>query len=174
MEACESLSYNLLFTSTFYKGSQLSFSEVLHSDIPDGILSYGDIDRIVFSELTALNIPIIVLDSSRRNGDPCFSVQVDYEHAALTATKHLLELGHKDIAFIGNNKQHDFNLLVFEGFRRATSGANIALSTKRIQLNVYDEDSLDSCIDEALSGPQLPTALFCATDFYAMRALRKL
>lgn len=174
MEACESLSYNLLITSTFFKGAGLAFSDVLRSDMLDGILSFGDIDRAVYAELKSLNIPIIVLDSSRRTGDLCLSVQVDYEHAAYTATKHLLDLGHKDIAFIGNNKQHDFNLLVFEGFRRATSEAKIALGTNRIQLNVYDEDSLGSCIDEALSGLRLPTALFCATDFYAMRALRKL
>ena len=174
MEACESLSYNLLFASTFYKGSQLTFSDVLRSDMLDGILTYGDVDRIVFSELKTLNIPIIVLDSSRRNGEPCLSVQVDYEHAAYTATKHLIDLGHRNIAFIGNNKQHDFNLLVFEGFRRATSEADIALSTNRIQLNVYNEEALGPCIDEALGGTHLPTALFCATDFYAMRALRRL
>lgn len=174
MEACESLSYNLLITSTYYKDGRLTFSDVLRSDMLDGILSYGDIDRAVFAELKTLNIPIIALDSSRRSGEPCLSVQVDYEHAAYSATRHLLDLGHQDIAFIGNNKQHDFNLLVFEGFRRATSEANIALGTNRIQLNVYDEESLGSCIDEALSGTQLPTALFCATDFYAMRALRKL
>jgi DNA-binding LacI/PurR family transcriptional regulator len=174
MEACEGLSYNLLIASTFYKDNKLTFSDFLRSDMLDGILSYGDIDHSVQSELTALNIPIIVLDSSRRSNELCFSVQVDYEHAAYTATKHLLDLGHEDIAFIGNNKQHDFNLLVFEGFRRATLNANIALGANRIQLNVYDEESLGSCIDEALSGPQLPTALFCATDFYAMRALRKL
>jgi DNA-binding LacI/PurR family transcriptional regulator len=174
MEACESLSYNLLFASTFYKGSQLTFSDVLRSDMLDGILTYGDVDRIVFSELKTLNIPIIVLDSSRRSGEPCLSVQVDYEHAAYTATKHLIDLGHRDIAFIGNNKQHDFNLLVFEGFRRATSEADIALSTNRIQLNVYNEEALGPCIDEALGGTHLPTARFCATDSYAMRALRRL
>ena len=174
MEACESLSYNLLITSTFYKGKELSFSDVLRSDMLDGILSYGDIDRVVFAELKALNIPIIVLDSSRRASDLCLSVQVDYEHAAYTATRHLLDLGHRDIAYIGNNKQHDFNLLVFEGFRRATTEAKIALGTNRIQLNVYDEDALGPCIDEALSGPQMPTAIFCATDFYAMRTMRRL
>ncbi len=174
MEACENLSYNLLFASTFYKGSELTFSDILRSDILDGILSYGDIDRIVLSELKTRNVPIIVLDSSRRSGDVCLSVQVDYEHAAYTATKYLIDLGHRDIAFIGNNKQHDFNLLVFEGFRRATSEADIALSTNRIQLNVYNEESLGPCIDEALGGAHLPTALFCATDFYAMRALRRL
>lgn len=174
MEACESLSYNLLLASTFYRGAELTFSDALHSDMLDGILSYGDIDRVVLSELKTLNIPIIVLDSSRRSGDPCLSVQVDYEHAAYIATKHLIDLGHRDIAFIGNNKQHDFNLLVFEGFQRATMEASIALSTNRIQLNVYDEESLGLCIDEALSGAHLPTAIFCATDFYAMRALRRL
>lgn len=174
MEACESLSYNLLIASTFYKGSELKFSDVLRSDMLDGILSYGDIDHNVFFELKALNIPIIVLDSSRQTGELCHSVQVDYEHAAYIATNHLVGLGHRDIAFIGNNKQRDFNLLVFGGFQRATSEADIALSTNRIQLNVYDEDSLDLCINEALSGTQMPTAIFCATDFYAMRTLQNL
>jgi LacI family transcriptional regulator len=174
MEACEHLPFNLIFAATYYKGSELAFSEVLRSDMIDGILSYGDIDPIVFSELKALNLPIVVLDSSRRAEELYLSVQVDYEHAAYTATRHLIDLGHRDIALIGNSKLQDFNLLVFEGFQRATSEANIALGTNRIQLNVYDEASLDSCVNDALSGEQMPTAFFCATDYYAMRTLARL
>jgi DNA-binding LacI/PurR family transcriptional regulator len=138
MEACENLSYNLLFASTFYKGNTLTFSDVLRSEALGGILSYGDIDRIVLSQIQSLNIPIVVLDSSRRTGDMCFSVQVDYEDAAFTATRHLIDLGHRDIAFIGNDKLHTISTFWYSkdsGAPRAE--ANIALGTNRIQLKRF-------------------------------------
>ncbi|NLW53465.1 MAG: LacI family transcriptional regulator, partial [Clostridiaceae bacterium] len=100
----------------------------------------------------------------------------DYRTAAFRAATYLINMGHRDIAYIGNHSEtlQDFNLLTFSGFQKATSQNNISLGTNRIQLEAHDEDSLQECINKALNGPSRPTALFCTTDYYAILAIRYL
>lgn len=171
--ACDQLPYTLILTSAYHQGNEIILSDVLRSGSIDGVITYGDLERDVQSELNNLGIPIVVLDSSRKSEEQ-FAVRVDYAMAAYTAAKHLIDLGHRDIAYIGNDKLHDFNLLTFSGFQRATTEHSLPLDMNRIQINVYDEESLYICIDEALKGECAPTALFCATDFYAIHAIRHL
>lgn len=175
INACKNLPFNLIMTTVYRDGNAICFSDILHSDIIDGILLYGDLDNSILEELNSLKKPFVVLDSSRRTDDN-FAVRVDYMTAAYKAASYLIENGHRDIAYIGNRNKsvQDFNFLTFGGFQKATSENNIALSTNRIQLDVQDEKSLHLCIDKALHGVQMPTAFFCATDFYAILTLHYL
>ena len=172
-QACEKLPYNFLVASTYYENNKLVFSDVLRSANIGAIVAYGDISRDILPELSSLDIPILVLDSSRKE-DNLLAVRVDYAAAAYTATRHLIDLGHTDIAYIGNDSLHDFNYLTFSGFQKATMEEGITLGMNRIQISVHDDDSLTGCIEQALSGPKPPTALFCATDVYAIHAIRYL
>jgi LacI family transcriptional regulator len=172
IQACSKLPYHFIVASTYYDGNKLVFSDVLRSPNLNAIVSYGDISTDILSDIINLNVPVLVLDSSRNNN--LLAVQVDYAAAAYTATQYLIELGHRDIAFIGNDSLHDFNFLVFSGFQKATTEHGITLGVNRIQLSVHDETSLIDCIEHALVGPKPPTALFCATDFYAIHAIRYL
>jgi LacI family transcriptional regulator len=173
IQACEKLPYNFLVASTFFEDNKSAFSDCLRSADLDAIVAYGDISRDILPELNSLNIPILVLDSSRKE-DNMLAVRVDYAAAAYTATQHLLDLGHKDIAYIGNDSLQDFNYLTFSGFQKATTEKGITLGMNRIQISVHDEESLIGCIEQALSGSKPPTALFCATDVYAIHAIRYL
>ncbi len=171
--ACNKLPYTLILTSVYHSEDETVLSDVLHSGNIDGIITYGDVEKLVRRDLNNLGIPIVVLDSSRKSEDQ-LAVRVDYELAAYKAATHLIDLGHKDIAYIGNDKLHDFNLLTFSGFQRAATEHSLPLGMNRIQLNVYDEPSLYACIDDTLKGETIPTALFCVTDYYAIHAIRYL
>ena len=173
--SCRELPYNLIMTSVYRTDNNIAFSDILHSGLVDGIIVYGDLEIDVLNELKNLHIPFVILDSSRIN-DTNYAVRVDYKTAAYKAACHLINLGHRDIAYIGNNNKslYDFNLLTFSGFKKATSENDIALSTNRIQLEVTDKKSLHLCIDKALQGSNKPTAIFCATDYYGILAIRYL
>jgi DNA-binding LacI/PurR family transcriptional regulator len=173
IQSCEKLPYYFLVASIFYEGNKLVFSDMLRCTDLDAIVAYGDINGDILPEVNRLNVPILVLDSSRKE-DNLLAVRVDYAAAAYTATRHLIDLGHRDIAYIGNDSLSDFNYLTFSGFQKATTEEGITLGMNRIQISVHDEASLINCIEHALSGPQPPTALFCATDFYAIHAIRYL
>mgnify|MGYP001016907849 CR=1 FL=1 len=173
MQACNRLPCNLILASAYYENDEVILSDIMYSNQIDGILLYGDISRRILTKLYSLDIPMVALDSSRKNTD-ILSVYVNYSDAAYTATCHLLELGHRDIAYIGNEQLHEFNISTFSGFQTATTEYDITLATNRIQFNVFDEDTLYQSLDAILSGSTQPTALFCATDYYAIHAIKHL
>ena len=173
--ACRSLPYNLIMASVYHEGDEIRFSDVLRSGRTDGLLVFGDPDPEMLSAINALGIPFVILDSSRRTAT-CSAVYVDYKEAAYLAACYLIDHGHRDIAYIGNNSVsvRDFTLLTFRGFQKATESRNISLSTNRIQLDINDEETLRLAIDRALSGPSRPTALLMCADYYAVHAIRYL
>ncbi len=170
MQVCDEPNISLIMMSVQIQNGEAMLPNALYMDNLDGIIVYGDLDRRIEQELEKLAIPTVVLDSSRhglRN-----AVYVDYANAAYVATRYLIDLGHRDIAYLGNDRMHDFNLQTFGGFQRATTESGLQLSTDRIQLNVYDETTLTKCIDNVFQGAAKPTALFCAADCYAIHAIR--
>ena len=173
--ACRTLPYNLIMASVYHDGEEIRFSDVLRSGRTDGLLVFGDPDPEMLGAINALGLPFVILDSSRRSSN-CSAVYVDYKEAAYMAACYLIDHGHRDIAYIGNNSVsvQDFTLLTFRGFQKATESRNIALSTNRIQLDINDEDTLRLAIDRALGGAARPTALFMCADYYAVHAIRYL
>ncbi len=173
IQECEQLPYNFIIASTHYKDDKLIFSDILRSPDLDVIITYGDVDKEILPELKKLEVPMLVLDCSRKEVTKN-AVHVDYTEAAYTATKYLIDIGHSDIAYIGNEQQNEFDVLTFSGFQNATTEFGLTLSMNRIQISVHNEDSLYKCIDHALSGEKYPTALFCTTDSYAIHAIKYL
>jgi len=176
VSACRGLPYNLILTAVDYSDAHADFPQVLQMDSADAVIVYGDPDQAILRRLLQLKIPFVILDSSRKTEDLC-TVCVDYETAAYEMVQYLIGLGHKDIAYIGNNNLHtayDFNLLAFSGFQKAIAEHDFSLDINFIQFDAYDEQSLYSCIDNVFAGSRSPTALFCTTDHNAILALNYL
>ena len=178
IDAGRSLPCNLIMTTAFYDEDEVRFSDILYTGKIDGLLVFGDPDVNILGAIIGLKIPFVILDSSRRydSSDSCLAVCVDYEEAAYQAACYLIDRGHTDIAYIGNNSKsiQDFTLLTFRGFQKATEKHGIALNTNRIQLDISDEISLRRAVDRAIEGNGRPTALFCCADYYAIFAIRYL
>ena len=175
IDGCRTLPYNLVMTTVYHDRDDIRFSDILYSGKIDGLLVFGDPSPEILPAVKSLNIPFVILDSSRRD-DSCCAVYVDYKEASLRAACCLIDQGHRDIAFIGNNNKsiQDFTLLTFRGFQKATQQHGIALNTNRIQLDISDEQTLRLAVDRALEGNVRPTALFCCSDYYAIFAIRYL
>lgn len=173
MQASDGLPYNLMYAPAYSLNGYVMLPEVITSWQVDGVLAYGDVEQAILDAVAALKIPLVVLDSSRQNSDG-LTVSVDYETASYVAVRHLIELGHRDIAYIGNEEMHDFSIRTFNGFQRAIMESALDLSINRIQMNVFDESSLYAGIDHAMLGKKGPTAMFFTTDFYAIHAMRYL
>lgn len=170
--ACRELGYTLVSTYITSEDSMLELPPSIRAKEVDGVLIFGDQEPGIYVELSKIGIPFVVLDSSRSSQYP--SVYVDYSKAAYIATKHLIDLGHRDIAYLNNGTLHDFNTLTLNGFQQATTEAGIALYPNRIQIDLEDTESLEQCVEKALAGPCQPTAIFCPVDFFALKVIRKL
>ena len=172
MVACRELGYTLVSTYITGEDSMLELPPSIRGGEVDGVLIFGDQEPGIYVELSRIGIPFVVLDSSRSSQYP--SVYVDYSKAAYIATKHLIDLGHRDIAYLSNGTLHDFNTLTLNGFQQATTEAGIALYPNRFQIDLEDTETVEQCLAKALAGPCRPTAIFCTVDFYALKVIRKL
>lgn len=104
------------------------------------------------------------------------TVRIDDELAARTATQHLLDLGHRRIAYVGGATAGvlDFTAPVarLAGFREALSAAGVAPDPS---LEVDGEFTVEGGIRVGhglLGRPDPPTAVFAASDEMAMGLLR--
>ena len=173
MQECSARGIDMLVTQMQVVGGEVKLPNCLTYREVDGVLVYGDISRTYLERIKALGIPVVELDSSR-SYEGQVAVQVNYRQSAYLAAKHLIELGHRDIAYIGNEELHDFNLQVFSGFQDAISSAQYRLDLSRVQLNVRDKQTVYTAVDALLSSTTQPSAIFCATDLYAIYAMEYL
>lgn len=171
LHECESLGYNLLFTSTTIENDTVILPNVIKSYDADGIIFYGDIDAQIISSIKKFDIPYIIVDSHIVVPD-ILSVYADYSEAAYTATCYLINQGHSEIAFIGNNFLAQYNAQIFAGFKKAVENSKISIPMNWIQLDANDEASSFNCMENILLYDKHPTAVFCSADVYAIGAMK--
>jgi LacI family transcriptional regulator len=108
--------------------------------------------------------PTVLVD--RAFGHPQFdTVASDNFDAGFRGTQHLLELGHRDITLLIASINHAHLRDRVAGYRRALAGAGLAES----ECVVFGGGTVDGCraaIEQDLRRPRPPTAIFAAT-FYA-------
>ena len=168
--------YNL---SLFNLGGQRGARERLFSKT----MVYKQIDALLvlcmsltheeIEDLQRIDIPLIVV------GGPvvdCPSIGIDDYAAAVDATTHLIELGHRDVALLHGQDDSDLNFTVprlrVEGF--TTTMAKVG-ATLPPAWDIYGNFTVRSGQEgfETLwsrPGPK-PTAIFCASDEMAMGAM---
>jgi LacI family transcriptional regulator len=131
------------------------------------ILSMGVTDEDV-KRFAKWETPVVLLD----NHHPELScVTIDDVGGGYKATKHLIELGHEKIAFVGGQLTNDFRFTSdaerYEGYRMALSESNISLNpTYHIQTAV-DYDSGFQAAQTLFDLPSPPTGIFAANDIVA-------
>ncbi len=142
----------------------------------DGLLITGtghqEEDELI-SILQAKNIPFVIINRliSNRNVS---SVNIDDEHAAYTATKHLIELGHEKIALINGNEHFRNSKLRLKGYKQALDSYNIKVNPDYIRHGLYDEHSGYSLCKELIALQDKPTAMTLSSDTIALGAQRAL
>lgn len=172
LTACDAMGFWLVPTTISGTPGLVEIPQCIRDNEVDGVLFFGDLEPGILEELERLGIPFVILDSCRRSNYP--AVLVDYAQVAYTATRYLIDMGHKDIAFLSNASSHDFNALCLDGYQRAMEQSNLSILPNRIQINMGDVDSINQCLDRALSGVRKPTAIFCTVDFYAFKLIQRL
>lgn len=170
LNECENHGYNLMFASMSVGNNSVQFSNAIKSRDVDGVIIYNDIEPFVLDSLNKLEIPCIIVDCHPGfEKAPC--VCADYKEAAYTATKYLISLGHDDIAYIGNSSIKAYGLNTFSGFKKAVEENMIPLPINWLQMEAVDEETAYSCMQNILSYKQIPSAIFCASDIYALGVL---
>lgn len=145
----------------------------------DGLLA-RQIDGIMISALSPESqerharlmgtVPCVYLGVN--HGEDCSYVMVDNELGAYEATRYLLDLGHRDIVFLGGRQNSRTRTLRTQGFQRAMDQAGLegrALLTPTEQ-HSYRTWARDTAL-ELLRSAKRPDAIFAFSDLTAMQVL---
>jgi LacI family transcriptional regulator len=91
------------------------------------------------------------------------AVMTDNFGAAYDGTRHLIELGHRQIAIITGRLNFSNGLDRLDGFRKALQEEHLALPDKNLQRGDFQLESGYRCGLELMRVPVPPTAIFHAT-----------
>lgn len=132
------------------------------------ILVFSDLSTDHKRQLRTRNIPFVVVDPA---GDPAPDVpsvgSANWAGGVL-ATRHLIELGHTDIAVISGPDDMMCSRARVSGFRSAMDAAGIPVQEDIIYTgNFHREDGVRRGL-ELLSRPNPPTAVFAGSDLQAL------
>lgn len=150
---------------------QQSYLRVLREKRVDGLIvaSAGD-DAVLVDLLAATRVPVVMVDRQIA-GLVADAVQIDHEAGAYLATRHLLELGHREIGCIGGPPGMDVSALRLNGFKRAMQESGLTLGPYSI---VASDFSSHGGYDAAkrLFETVKPTGIFAGNDMMGIGALR--
>ena len=118
------------------------------------------------------DIPVVAVDPHTGPDGPA-TVDSDNLHGALSATDHLIALGHRRVAFLGGRPDLRSAQLREEGFRAAFSAAGLTPDPDLMKVGGYHPDLAEAPARELLNLPadRRPTAVFAANDISAIKVL---
>lgn len=171
LEKSKEFGYNIVFTDISTAGNKVILPDIIKQKDTDGIIFLEDIEKTVLNEIQRLDIPYVIIDAHSLDSG-ITSVNADYELSAYTACRYLMESGHKNIAMICSSFIPEFYLQSFTGFKKALDEMQISIPSSWMQIDAIDEISSYKCMEKILKSPQLPTAVFCSGDIFAIGAMK--
>jgi LacI family transcriptional regulator len=106
----------------------------------------------------------IVVTGRRLRAQGLFSLQIDDQHGAMLAVRHLVELGHRRIAFITGSENHPDAIERLGGYQKALEDAGIAFDPGLVAVGDWHEEGGLRATLELLESKAKFTALFCVND----------
>lgn len=99
------------------------------------------------------------------------TVQLDNIRGGELAARHLLELGHTRIGYVGGHPDTSTNRNRFDGFSRALGAHHASADPALVRHGQFTHASGYELAGEILAEPNPPTALVCGDDEVAMGAI---
>ncbi len=119
-------------------------------------------------------VPIVLLNNQHHSNEFIHSVMIDNHSASAMATQHLIGLGHRRIAYIGDRNGYDSDTERFDGFRAALDQAGIEFRPDYVAHGNGKPDGGAAAMNALLAASRPPTAVFCYNDMTALGALRSI
>ncbi len=134
-----------------------------------------DIDSSEIKQLKSVNVPIIGINSvqpEERGFDA--AVRIDDKQGSELAARHLMTLGHKDIAYIRTDRDVTLHFSVqgrFESFMACCEANGV---TPRVLVTDEGKNNISKVVTQLLSLDHMPTAIACQEDGIAVPLLFQL
>lgn len=167
--------YNILLCETDSNPAREStYFTMIQNRLADGIISMDPtVNKEKLSELAASH-PIVQCSEYDTDGTISY-VTINNELAAYHAVKHLLKLGHKDIALINSDETFLYARERRQGYEKALREYNIPIRSELIfHTETVGFDYGVQAMRSILHNSIRPTAVFAVSDVLAIGALKEI
>ena len=145
-----------------------AFAQLPRRSRADGVIAISLAPRPAeLRQFQRTGMPLVLLDAHHRRVP---RVQVDDVEGGGAATRHLIELGHRRLAFVDDTPWSESSRLRRFGFRRAIAAAGLAIPLAYEFGHDTGEDVAER-VRSLFSQASPPTALVCSSDQAAMAAV---
>lgn len=124
--------------------------------------------------LTQAEIPFVSLSDACSGESNCISP--DNERGGYMATQHLLELGHRRVAYVGDAFPDFYGFptgeLRYKGYVAALAEYGAPYRTDFVRLGPHGEEPAYHLTEQLLALPELPTAVFAMSDIQAVGCIQ--
>ncbi|MCE4055653.1 LacI family DNA-binding transcriptional regulator [Pseudomonas sp. Au-Pse12] len=151
---------------------QRNYLRVLLEKRIDGLIvtSAGG-DSGLAQGLAGVRTPMVIVDRGLEGVDADL-VRIDHQYGAYLATRHLLQLGHRDIACIGGPGNTSVAQLRLAGFQQALGEAGVEVPAERILESDFSSTGGYRAAAQLLDGGRAPSAIFAGNDMMGIGVLR--
>ncbi len=164
----------LLYNFGHMKSRERLFQHKLLKGRVDGIIVISvPPSEEEFDSMLNLGIPVALVGMHHAG---CASVAIDDVAGARTATQHLVNQGHKQIALMSGRTDDPFNFSVPQdrrmGFMQVLAENKLDWNPSREVHGDFTMHAGARAMDELLARPNRPTAIFCESDEMAIGAMQ--
>jgi DNA-binding LacI/PurR family transcriptional regulator len=124
--------------------------------------------RAQYAWLDQHSIPYVMIDPEHEPPPGVVSVGAANWRGGVTATEHLLELGHERIAVLAGQRRRMRGTARVAGYRSALAAAGVRQRAEYIRAGGFDEGLVRVRMLELLDLPKPPTAVFACSDRMAL------
>ncbi|MER5185229.1 LacI family DNA-binding transcriptional regulator [Streptomyces sp. NPDC002896] len=136
---------------------------------PTGVIAvFSGVTAEQGDQLRARDIPFVLVDPTGEPGHSCPSVGAGNWSGGLSATRHLLDLGHRRIAIITGPSHALSARARLDGYRAAMDAAGVPLDPQLIRTGDFQPADGLAHTRELLGLPDPPTAVFASNDGQAL------
>ena len=131
------------------------------------ILVVSEVTQEQIARLNARSIPFVVVDPAGEPAPGVPSVGATNWNGGLSATRHLLELGHTRIGMIGGPPDMLCSRARVDGYRAALETAGLQVDQNLIRWGTFHVEAGFEQGTDLLNQPDPPTAIFAGSDLQA-------
>lgn len=140
----------------------------------DGIIVTSSRVGVLYASLMErMQVPVMLLNNQHPS-QFVHSVLIDNVKAGVQAVRHLIDLGHRRIAYLGDRFGHQSDTERYSGYRRALKSAGIPLLPELVVHGDGKPEGGRQAMAQLLALSPRPTAVFCYNDMSAVGAMRQI
>lgn len=160
----------ILASSNDMPEREISAVEMLRSRRVDGVIvTSSRVGALHQERLGRLSVPVVLMNSrAERSGKQTFSVGVDNHHGGYLATSHLIQKGHRRIAYVSSPSDRSDSVERMTGYRDALTEAGIGFHPSLVVQGTGRPGGGQRALSVLLSLDDAPSAVFCYNDMTAI------